>query len=100
MQYSQFKCVDAQSQAGDIAAVPARRDKFEADVADFRHSCGQRVRSLRKDRSWSQEELGERAELHRNHVGAIERGELNVTLDNLFRLAKALGVTPKDLFPG
>lgn len=79
--------------------MPARRDKDDVDVLAFRRTFGQRVRELRAERGWSQEELGERAELHRNHIGAIERGELNVTLDNLYRLAKALGMAPGRLLP-
>jgi transcriptional regulator with XRE-family HTH domain len=42
--------------------------------------------------------LAERAGLHRNYVGGIERGERNVALENIVKLAKALSVTPADLF--
>jgi len=46
----------------------------------------------------SQERLAERAGLHRTYIGAIERGERNVSLKNIARIAKALGVQAKDLF--
>jgi transcriptional regulator with XRE-family HTH domain len=60
---------------------------------------GQRVRALRTKRGWSQEELGFESGLHRNYIGGIERGERNVAVVNLARLAKALGVRPRDLLP-
>jgi transcriptional regulator with XRE-family HTH domain len=59
---------------------------------------GSRLRQLRDERGYSQEELAERAGLHRNYVGGIERGERNVALENIVKLAKALSVTPADLF--
>lgn len=58
---------------------------------------GARVRAAREDRGWSQEKLGERASLHRNYVGAIERGEYNATLLSIARIARALHVTLADL---
>lgn len=42
--------------------------------------------------------MAERADLHRNYVGGVERGERNVGLENIVRLAKALSVPPKELF--
>jgi transcriptional regulator with XRE-family HTH domain len=49
------------------------------------------VRRLRVKRSWSQEELADRCNLHRTYIGAIERGERNITVRTLFRIAEALG---------
>jgi transcriptional regulator with XRE-family HTH domain len=59
---------------------------------------GRALRALRKERGYSQEELAERAGLHRNYVGGIERGERNVALENISKLAKALSVRTRDLF--
>ena len=59
---------------------------------------GNTLRQLRDERGYSQEELAERAELHRNYVGGVERGERNVALENIVKLAKALSVSPKELF--
>jgi len=58
---------------------------------------GQRVKSLRLEKGWSQEELAQRADLHRTYIGSIERNERNVSLLNVERIAKAFGVKAKDL---
>jgi transcriptional regulator with XRE-family HTH domain len=64
-----------------------------------RKKLGQRIRRLRKKQSLSQEELGFKANLHRTYIGSIERGEQNVSVDNIHKLAKALKVSPKELMP-
>lgn len=53
----------------------------------------QNIRELRMERGFSQEELAHRAGLHRTYIGAVERGERNITLLNAQRIAEALGVT-------
>lgn len=58
---------------------------------------GQAVRELRACRGLSQEALGYAAELHRNYVGASERGELNPTIRTVLRLAFGLQVRPSRL---
>lgn len=59
---------------------------------------GKRLRAIRKEAGLSQEELGFRAGLHRTYIGSIERGEQSVSVDNVYKLAKALKIKPKDLF--
>lgn len=53
---------------------------------------GQKVRGLREDRGLSQEVLADLADLHRTYIGGIEHGERNVSLINIARIARALGV--------
>ena len=55
------------------------------------------LRALRLARGWSQEKMAEKCGLHRTYVGAIERGERNVTLETLSALALALGVSAAEL---
>ncbi len=61
---------------------------------------GNRVKQLRKAKNISQEELAEKAGLHRTYIGMIERAEKNITLLNIEKLALALNVAVKDLFNG
>jgi len=60
---------------------------------------GQKVLHYRKKKNLSQEELAELANLHRTYIGQIETGKRNIALKNIAKVAKALGVTPKDLLP-
>lgn len=55
------------------------------------------IRRLRKLTGLSQEELADRAGLHRTYISSIERGERNISLENIFLLANALGVEAADL---
>lgn len=58
----------------------------------------QNVQKRRKALGLSQEQLAERAGLHRTYIGMIERSEKNITLRNIEKIAKALNVSIKDLF--
>ena len=61
---------------------------------------GETVRNLRKRANLSQEDLAELCGLHRTYIGGIERGERNVALLNIIRIAEALKVSPCELFKG
>ena len=66
-------------------------------MAQLNLIVGNNIRILRKNRGLSQEELPEQCGLHRTYVGAIERGERNITLGTLEKFAKALNVRPEAL---
>lgn len=53
---------------------------------------GERVRQLRKQKKFSQEELAQRTGLHRTYISDIERGNRNVSLENIKKIADALDV--------
>jgi transcriptional regulator with XRE-family HTH domain len=65
---------------------------------DIRKRFGVRVRQLRTDRGWSQEAFADRAGLHRTYIGSIERGEQNISLVNIEKLAATLEVSLAELF--
>lgn len=58
---------------------------------------GKRVRKMRLEQNLSQEELANKAGVHRTYIGMIERAEKNITLENIEKIAKALGLSPKEL---
>jgi transcriptional regulator with XRE-family HTH domain len=58
---------------------------------------GAAIRKRRQQRHWSQERLSDKADLHPNYVGRVERGEEHVSLIALRRIAKALGVRVRTL---
>jgi transcriptional regulator with XRE-family HTH domain len=66
----------------------------------YTREFGRRVRSRREGLGLTQEGLGELAGLHWTYVGSIERGERNLSLLNVLRLAKALKVDPGELVGG
>lgn len=65
-----------------------------------RVAFGKRVRKLRSELGYSQESFADAIGLHRTYIGAIERGEQNVAIDNLARIAKVLKVSLSRLFDG
>lgn len=70
------------------------RKKEEAVKAAF----GQRVRELRTEKGLSQEALALACDLDRTYIGGIERGERNVSLVNIQKIATALGIPIRELF--
>lgn len=63
----------------------------------YRRIVGQKIRALRKQAALSQEELAEKASLSYKYLGEVERGCVNVSLDSLMRITKALKVKLHDL---
>jgi len=65
-----------------------------------RRIFAENLRKARLAKGLSQEDLAELANLHRTYVGSVERAERNVSIDNIERLATALGVPPASLLRG
>jgi transcriptional regulator with XRE-family HTH domain len=61
---------------------------------------GERLRSIRQEKSWSLETLAERAGMHVTYLSSIERGYRNPTLNVIGSLAQALGLSLSELFDG
>ena len=68
------------------------------DEKSIRESFGRGLRELRRKANLSQEELGDLAGLDRSYIGGVERGERNVSLVNIHKIASALGMNPGGLF--
>ncbi len=58
---------------------------------------GQKIRKEREKKGISQEQFGKLAKFHRTYIGMIERGEKNITIFNLRKIAEALNLNVKDL---
>lgn len=67
---------------------------------EVKSKFGARLRQHRLEAGLSQEKLADMASLHRTYIGGIERGERNVSLLNIVKIANALGVKPTDLLAG
>jgi XRE family transcriptional regulator, regulator of sulfur utilization len=66
----------------------------------YRRIVGQNIRHFRKKARLSQEELGEKSDLSYKYVGEVERGCVNVSLDALMRVARALKISIQDILRG
>jgi transcriptional regulator with XRE-family HTH domain len=66
--------------------------------ADLRREVGMRIRKARETAGISQEKLAERAGLHRNYVGSVERGEREIGITRLAHLVGALGLSLAEFF--
>ena len=69
-------------------------------ATDARVQLGEAIRKKRLQLGLSQERLAEKAGLHWTYIGGIERGERNVSLLNIVKIARALGATPSRLLTG
>jgi transcriptional regulator with XRE-family HTH domain len=66
-------------------------------IPKYRKVLGENIRTYRRNMNWSQEKLAEKSDLHHNYIGDIERGEENVSVSALMRIATALKVNLSDL---
>lgn len=69
-----------------------------ADAESIRIKFGKNLRCLRKAQGLSQEAFADACGLDRTYVGGIERGERNIGIENIGRIARTLGVPPSALF--
>ena len=69
-------------------------------MSDINKKVGLRIRKSRMKKGFSQETLAFEADLHRAYVGQIERGEKNIGVQNLEKIAKALGIKTSSLLEG
>jgi transcriptional regulator with XRE-family HTH domain len=67
-------------------------------MGDIKKTIGNRLRDLRNEYGWSQEELAHRAEISPSHMGRLERGERGATIHSLEKVTNALGITFEELF--
>ena len=67
------------------------------DAEQIKRHFGQNLARLRKARGMSQESLALECKLNRTYIGSVERGERNISLVNIYKIAAALDVSPKDL---
>jgi transcriptional regulator with XRE-family HTH domain len=70
----------------------------ESEDIRLKREFGSRLRKLRKQKGVSQEGLALACGLDRSYIGGVERGERNVSLLNIHRIATALGISPSELF--
>ncbi len=61
---------------------------------------GKRIRSLRKDRGWTQEELAHRSGLNRSYMSDVECGRSDLSLSTLHKIARPLGISIAELLTG
>ncbi len=66
----------------------------------FLREFGLKVRKLREAAGWSQEDFAEHCNLRRTYIGSIERGERNVAVLNIRKIAAALGISMSELLEG
>ena len=72
----------------------------DLDVRKIQKLFGQCVREIRLSKGLSQEALALNCNLDRSYIGQVERGEKNISLINIYRIATGLGVQPSELLVG
>ena len=69
------------------------------NLSDVAVRFGQKLRAIRQQKGISQEQLAAESGLHRTYVSSVERGERNISIVNIEKLAAALGIRMSDLMP-
>ena len=65
---------------------------------DIKEKIGDRIRELRGGKKISQEKLAELADLDRTYISSVEKGKRNISIENIGKIAKALGCSLQDFF--
>ncbi len=68
-------------------------------MSSIAKKLGKKIKLARVEKDMSQSNLAHAADIDSSHIGKIERGELNITVVTLFRIAEALGCSPSVLLP-
>lgn len=92
---SKIPTIDGGDISSGLVALLAVRAKLK-----HRKTIGDAIRETRKAAGISQEKLAEKAELHHNFIGEVERGEKTISVDSLMRIASALKCSISTFFPG
>jgi len=87
-----LKSVDVKSSRIESLDVPRRKSNLPREI------LARNIRLLRAQQDLSQEDLADLAGLHRTYIGSIERSERNVSIDNIAKIAEALGVSIVQMF--
>ncbi len=68
------------------------------NMPDLKKIIGERIRSIRKAKGFTQETLAEKADIHYSYIGGIERGDRNISVETLSKIINALEILPVELF--
>ena len=82
----------------DIKSSRYFDDGMKAVENNIKKIFGARVRALRSEKGWSQEDFAFECGLHRTYIGAVERGERNVSLENIKKIADTFKIDIAELF--
>lgn len=67
-------------------------------MKDIRTLFGNKIKAFRREKGFSQEDLGFKSSLHRTYISEVERGRRNISIVNIAKIAKALNLRIKELF--
>jgi transcriptional regulator with XRE-family HTH domain len=92
--------VTGNPQTCDVGKPQREVDPFRDELRNLREALGLRIRELRQERGWSQEEFAHQAHVHRTFAGSLERGEKNCSFHALVLIARSFGITLSELLTG
>jgi len=69
-------------------------------MSEFQITIGKTIKKYRLEKDLSQEDLAALCSLHRTYIGSVERGERNISLNNIITISRALGIKPSTLLQG